>query len=660
MSETSRNGGAVETRGSTVARSVDRAAGPLVLLSAAALAMRRLADSDTWWHLAAGRWIVANGGVPRHDPFSYTVADHAWINLQWLYDVFIYAVFQVAGPSGLVLASVVLFTAATAVLYGNLRLWLAPAVAAALTLWAVVVCEERFLIRPEMFSLLLLGLVVAVLLRMRRDEGRRLWLLPVLMLVWVNVHSLFIIGLFCIACAVAGALASRLPLLPAGWREASALEPTCMRRLLLASSAAAAVTLANPYGWEGVVFPLELLTRIDGSNSVFASIGEFKRPFSGYFTTLPITAYQLMFFFGTAVIFAAAVAGWTARKVRRHRPETRVAPGFDLASVAWFWALAYVSLLARRNIGLFAIAATPIVGLGLAILADRLPRDARRLLERAATPAAFAVSAAALVLTVSVVTNGYYFWNQTTQAFGVGVFEANFPVYASSFAREAELPGKMYNDLSAGGYLTWSRPVEGGVFIDGRLEVYDDFFDDYRQELANPQAWDEAAGRHGYQTAIIFHRWPNRHRLIQALERSPSWTRLYVDDVAVVFVLTKGNSDVIARARPVAEKWNAVNEERLATRGAASWQSPVERYVGLKSYAMVLGVLGDSTQALKRLEQAFALEPSGQEAANLLVQMAYHRALGGDRERAKLDLLRALELSPGHAQAEDLLARLGG
>lgn len=660
MSETSGNSDTGETPTAAFVRAADRFAGPLVLISAAALAMRRLADSDTWWHLAAGRWIVTNGSVPRTDPFSYTVPDHAWVNLQWLYDVFVYGVFQFAGPAGLVLASVAFFTAATAVLYGNLRLWLAPSMAAALTLWAVVVCEERFLIRPEMFSLLLLGLVVAVLLRMRRDDGRRLWLLPVLMLVWVNVHSLFIIGLFCIACAVAGALASRLPLLPAGWREASRLEPSCMRRLLLASAAAAVVTLVNPYGWEGVVFPLELLTRIDGSNSVFGAIGEFKRPFSGYFTTLPITAYQLMFFFGTAVILAAAVAGWTARKGRRDGSETQPAPGFDLASMAWFCALAYVSLLARRNIGLFAIAATPIVGLGLAILADRLPRDARRLLERAATPASYAVSAAALVLTVSVVTNGYYFWNQATQSFGLGVFEANFPVYASNFAREAELPGKMYNDLSAGGYLTWSRPVDGGVYIDGRLEVYDDFFNDYRQELSNPQAWGEAAGLHGYQTAIIFHRWPNRHRLIQALERSPSWTRLYVDEVAVVFVLAKGNADVIARARPIAEKWNAVNEERLATRGAATWQSPVERYVGLKSYAMILGVLGDSQQALKRLDQAFALEPSGQEAANLLVQMAYHRAVGGDRERAKLDVLRALELSPGHARAEDLLARLGG
>jgi tetratricopeptide (TPR) repeat protein len=659
MGDASGNSSARGAAASPVARMANRAVGPLVLLSAAVLAMRRLADSDTWWHLAAGRWIVSNGSVPGHDTLSYTVPDHAWINLQWLYDVFLYGLFQVAGPSGLVIASVLFFTAATAVLYTNLRLWLAPAASAALTLWAVVVCEERFLIRPEMFSLLLLGLVVAVLLRMRRDDGRRLWLLPVLMLVWVNVHSLFIIGLFCIACAVAGAAASRLPLLPGGWREASRLEPACMRSLLLASSAAAAVTLLNPYGWKGVVFPLELLTRIDGSNSVFASIGEFKRPFSGYFTTLPITAYQLLFFFGTSVIIAAAVAGWTGRKGRRDGSETEAAPGFDLASMAWFGALAYVSLLARRNIGLFAIAATPIVGLGLAILADRLPRDARRLLERTAVPAALAVSAAAVVLTVSVVTNGYYFWNQATPAFGLGVFESNFPVYASEFAREAELPGKMYNDMSAGGYLTWSRPVEGGVYIDGRLEVYDDFFNDYRQELADPQSWGTAAGLHGYRTAIIFHRWPNRHRLIQALERSPSWTRLYVDEVAVVFVVTQGNADVIARAGPIAEKWNAANEARLATRSAAAWQAPVERYVGLKSYAMVLGVLGDSEQALKRLQQAFELDPGEGESANLLVQMAYHRAIGGDREGATRDLARALELVPGHARAEDLMARLG-
>src|SRR3990172_9033198 len=54
---------------------------------AAMLAFRRLDDADTWWHLAAGRWIAGHRAIPPTDTLSYTVPDHPWINLQWLFDL---------------------------------------------------------------------------------------------------------------------------------------------------------------------------------------------------------------------------------------------------------------------------------------------------------------------------------------------------------------------------------------------------------------------------------------------------------------------------------------------------------------------------------------------------------------------------------------------
>ena len=115
------------------------------------------------------------------------------------------------------------------------------------------------------------------------------------MLVWVNCHSLFIIGLFSIGCAVAGALVAYAPLVPAGWRSASRWQTSALRRLLVAAAAAAAVTILNPYWLDGVLFPLKLLSRIDGSNTAFRAIGEFRGPWSGYFTTFSIGAYQSFF-----------------------------------------------------------------------------------------------------------------------------------------------------------------------------------------------------------------------------------------------------------------------------------------------------------------------------------------------------------------------------
>ena len=37
-----------------------------------------LGDGDTYWHIAAGRWMLDNQAVLRIDPFSYTFAGHPW------------------------------------------------------------------------------------------------------------------------------------------------------------------------------------------------------------------------------------------------------------------------------------------------------------------------------------------------------------------------------------------------------------------------------------------------------------------------------------------------------------------------------------------------------------------------------------------------------
>src|SRR4249920_415741 len=93
----------------------------LVVALAGAFALRRLDNTDTWWHLAAGRWIVEHRAVPATDPLSWTVPDHVWVNVQWLFDVVIYALHQLGGPSLLVLASAAAYAGATALLLVNVE-----------------------------------------------------------------------------------------------------------------------------------------------------------------------------------------------------------------------------------------------------------------------------------------------------------------------------------------------------------------------------------------------------------------------------------------------------------------------------------------------------------------------------------------------------------
>ena len=82
---------AEDPRPATVPNRLEQALPALVVVLTAAFALRRLDNTDTWFHLAAGRWIVSHGAIPATDTLSWTVRDHPWINTQWLFDVEILA-----------------------------------------------------------------------------------------------------------------------------------------------------------------------------------------------------------------------------------------------------------------------------------------------------------------------------------------------------------------------------------------------------------------------------------------------------------------------------------------------------------------------------------------------------------------------------------------
>ena len=160
-------------------------------------------------------------------------------------------VYNAAGVAGLKLwkfactAAALLFVADTEALTGA-----PPAIQLVILFAAACGFVLQALFRPQMFSLVLLGALLALLARDNYRRGARLWLAVPLMALWANLHGGFFIGIAALAlyCAVAalGDLAAG-----AGWR--------CGAQLSLLTVAAVAATLVNPYGvgmWETVAHAL--------------------------------------------------------------------------------------------------------------------------------------------------------------------------------------------------------------------------------------------------------------------------------------------------------------------------------------------------------------------------------------------------------------------
>jgi tetratricopeptide (TPR) repeat protein len=255
-----------------------------------------------------------------------------------------------------------------------------------------------------------------------------------------------------------------------------------------------------------------------------------------------------------------------------------------------------------------------------------------------------------------VASNRYYRWNGATHAFGLGVYEANFPIAASRFAREARLQPHLYNDLSAGGYLTWAQPVADGVFIDGRLEVYDtEFFSYYRRGLEDLSYWYDAARKYDIRSVIIFHRWPNRHGLIRRLAQDPRWRLVHKDEVAVVFAPVTAAADLA----PLTSRYAQETASRLRQRRAAWWQYPGEQAVALRSYADLNLVLGDLDTALAAYDELLELGVTPAEEAEVRYRYAVFLARRGDANRARLMLERARSLLPADERVARLLDAIG-
>src|SRR5258706_6530625 len=66
------------------------------------LPQKLVADGDTQWHIAAGRWILAHHAIPFHDPFSFTFPGKEWIPFEWGAELVLAIVYGALGWGGVI------------------------------------------------------------------------------------------------------------------------------------------------------------------------------------------------------------------------------------------------------------------------------------------------------------------------------------------------------------------------------------------------------------------------------------------------------------------------------------------------------------------------------------------------------------------------------
>src|ERR1700676_2477865 len=225
-------------------------------------------SADTWWHLATGRYIAQTKTIPHVDPFSATAAGKSWTAHEWLSEVIFYAAYWATGSMGLLFLACALTTLAFWFAYHSLGgAPLSRALGLLIGVWAA---RPDFSVRPQLFSFLMAGIFLFVLRRYAiSGSAKILFALPLLMLLWVNLHGGYALGIALIVLFTGGTLLDVL------WgREDRAIAIRTRKGLLLALLGCLVVVPLNPNGFALYTYPFETLH----SAAMQAGIMEWRSP----------------------------------------------------------------------------------------------------------------------------------------------------------------------------------------------------------------------------------------------------------------------------------------------------------------------------------------------------------------------------------------------
>lgn len=457
----------------------------------------KLWEPDVFMHLAVGREIADGNHIPKVDVFSHTCRE-SWIAYEWLFELVTYGLQRLGGWHALTSLRDVLITLSFVPVWRTLRLlgigrwW---SIAGVLAIAGVAAFSVE--LRPQVITFLFLPLSMHIVYLAWRGSDRWLWLLPALMLVWVNMHAGFVafflgVAVLGLGVAIAAAMIRSSVRLPA-------------RRFGCVLLACFAMTFINPHGVG--VWLLPWIAMREGFSSF---VGEWQPPHASYAGA----TFALM-----AIGVVLAVTRWRS-----------VHPGAILLLLFW----SAMGLMAKRNIALFAYVGLPIVFL----LASRQRGAAAR-------------------ISMSVVVGlGLFQWgvfdrymdHRTSRHWGGGVDWAQTPAKAAEFIMRERPAGMLFNDYDLGGYLMFWLYPEYPVFIDGRTDLYGKGFFLRHRDLMLGRDWRSEFDNRRVNLVVVNYAYAMAPAsIIAELDTSSDWSLVFWDDRAMVYVRNRTNPALVER-----------------------------------------------------------------------------------------------------------------
>ena len=490
-------------------------------LLAGPLSNRPLADADIGWHIRTGELILATHSVPRTDSYSSTMQGRPWFAWEWLYDALLGVVHRAMGLNGVVWLAALIMATTFSVLLGQL-LRRGTGLPVAMLLWVLVLGASSIHVfaRPHIVSWLFTLLWFLALERWQQGSAPPWlrWFFPGSMLLWVNLHGGWLLGMVLLALYTLAAWVESLHGSDAIARIQAAHRARAMAWTFAASALA---TLVNPYGWR----LHSHIYRYLRDPYLMNRIAEFRSPdFHGWGQRC---------FVAILVLVLIAAAGKRGR--------------FRMSHWLIVLLMAYAGMYAVRNLPVSAMVLVLIAGPGLwesvAALAER--PGAWGPLRRCATwGAKFAARAAQQefllrghLWAVAGVIAGLAICLAGGRLGSRPVVQAqfdskHFPAAALDYLAREQGTEPVFGPDQWGGYLIYRLYPGRKVVIDDRHDLYgSDRFREYLILIQGEPGWQDVLKKWQIRTLVL----PAGSTLANLLGKIPQeWQRVYEDTSAVV------------------------------------------------------------------------------------------------------------------------------
>lgn len=458
-------------------------------------------SEDLPMYLAIGRRILSAGQIPMVDPFLYSIPNYHWtVAHQWLNHVFFYILFQYGSWEAVtlfkaaflsLLPAAVLIMARRREVFGFFPL-LITSIALSASLW-------RFVERSAIFSEVFTVLVLFILLE-RRESSRGPMLLPVIFLLWANLHPGYPVGLALLALALVSQIDT--------WRDKR------WRTLLNFTLLSAVACLLNPKGLQGALYP-------------FKFFGEEARVMAEYYTEWwPI--YHPSFMAGEifpryCVLVTIGFFALLAATVERVK-QRQSFPFFE-----WLAFLGFVGL------AISAIRFVPTSSFAIALLSMHtlsvFPRDG---FFRARTWANWVFVVVASLLLGYTLRHGYRSGG-TTRTLTFGLSPQHFPIENVERIKRLPREYKIFNNHDFGGYLAWIFNGERQVYYHGFVTDLDFYRSEFIRMVRSTADMDDIVRKNDLRI-ILVDKAEGYGVFKKLLERFPEWKLEGVDGTSVLWV----------------------------------------------------------------------------------------------------------------------------